>query len=292
MGPIALFAWVAVPGVYYAEALPTRMPQNETQRSKLTIELPWSPATLFLSLVIVEAVLLLIDLLAYNFIGRRGLQRIFDINSEANIPTWFSSTQALFVGIAALLIVAHHYGAASGRLQLIGWIGAALFFTFIAMDDASQIHERLATAWGRAIKASDESSVSKDAITAWGSYYWQMLLLPFFVAAGAVLMVFIHREFGGIRHAWLFFAGIGLFAIAVALDHFDAFEEAYVPLAEMLGLRFRALRHGYRNVEEIIEMFGTTCILVSFLAHYVRLRDSDRSDRLATHEAATQGASE
>ncbi len=133
--------------------------------------------------------------------------------------------------------------------------------------------------------------MTKDAIQAWGSYYWQMLLLPFFAAGGAVLLVFMHREFGGIRPAWMFFAGIGFFAIAVALDHFDAYEEAYRPLAEMLGLRFKALRHGYRNVEEIIEMFGTTCILVSFSAHYVRLRESCRPSE-PSPEAATGVASE
>jgi hypothetical protein len=65
---------------------------------------------------------------------------MFDMNGEANIPAWYSSTKLLAVGLCLYLF---------GRLtlqkdRLAGWLilAAAALFAYLSLDEAAELHEK------------------------------------------------------------------------------------------------------------------------------------------------------
>jgi hypothetical protein len=234
------------------------------ERVRLRFHLEVSPHRVFVTLFTVEVGILLIDLLVYHTVDQPDLRRLFDLNLEANLPTVWSVLLAGAVATAALLVARPAAGP-----RRWAWLGIAVFFAFVALDDAAQVHERLATAWSDMAHASDESSWSRGVADWFESYYWQLLMLPFFVVAGILMALFVVRELGW-PVAWLFFVGLGFYANAVVLDYFDAYRQLYYPVGGLLDWRPQTAQHMARNVEEFIEMFGTTCILTSLLRHLGR----------------------
>ncbi len=67
--------------------------------------------------------------------------RVFNINRESSIPTWFSSSLLLFSsGLLALIA----YSKRKNHERYIGhWIGLALIFLYLSIDEAAAIHEKL-----------------------------------------------------------------------------------------------------------------------------------------------------
>lgn len=249
---------------------------SDSGRTLLTVRVPWSATALFTFLFACEVLLLGADLVVWNLVDAPDLRVLLDLTLEANVPTFFASTQALAVGVACLLVMSAHRDAKEPRWRRFGWLGTSAFFCFVAMDDASQFHERVATVWSASIKAAEEPSVGKEAVDAFASYYWQLLILPFFIVAGIAIVLFVVRELRGLRRAWLFLAGIGFFAVAVLLDHFDPLDQVYEPTMDVFRASFAAVQHAFRVIEESIEMFGTSCILVAVTGHYALVTGSVR----------------
>lgn len=67
----------------------------------------------------------------------RTTASLFDIGLEANVATWFSSM--LLFAVAALLVT-----RALLASQRSGWLTLAAIAVILSMDEASEIHERLA----------------------------------------------------------------------------------------------------------------------------------------------------
>lgn len=269
--------------------------EPDSGRTLLAVRVPWSATAALVVLFGCEVLLLSADLVVWNLVDATELSAIFDLTLESNLPTFFASTQALAVGVACLLVMSAHRDAKEPTWRRLGWLGTAGFFLFVAMDDASQFHERVATAWSASIKAAAEPSIGKAAVDSFASYYWQLLILPFFIVAGIAIVLFAVRELRGLRRAWLFLAGIGFFAVAVLLDHLDPLDRVYEPAMEVFRASFAAVQHAFRATEESIEMFGTSCILVAVTGHFalvtgsVRERASPGYGRLITTMVAAVG---
>ncbi len=68
-----------------------------------------------------------------------GLARLFILNGEANVPTWFSSMElGLCAGLLALVAMAEKQKANRFWRH---WMGLEFIFTFLSMDETAQIHE-------------------------------------------------------------------------------------------------------------------------------------------------------
>jgi hypothetical protein len=69
------------------------------------------------------------------------LVRLFNINRESSIPTWYASSLllvcALLLALIAHVRVLHQVG------ERRYWRGLAVIFLFLSIDEASEIHERL-----------------------------------------------------------------------------------------------------------------------------------------------------
>ncbi len=70
----------------------------------------------------------------------RLLIKLFDFDTEANLPTYFSSLLLLSNGILLALIGSRY--KASGQ-KFWDWFGLSMIFVFLALDEMIQIHEQL-----------------------------------------------------------------------------------------------------------------------------------------------------
>ena len=68
-----------------------------------------------------------------------GLIPAFDLDGEANIPTWFSSQLLFLVALAAGLIGVEQRG--SGNRHARGWLWMAALFAFFSLDEVAGLHE-------------------------------------------------------------------------------------------------------------------------------------------------------
>lgn len=88
-----------------------------------------------------------------------GLTKLFDLDREANIPTWFSG---FLLGLAAALL-----GLIGANHRRLGnrtggqWIALAWIFAFLSLDEVAGVHERLGAILRRA-----------SSISHWTHFVW------------------------------------------------------------------------------------------------------------------------
>ena len=104
-----------------------------------------SPARFALGLLSIAVLLALMHIgvmYAKLVLGHKrllGLVRMFDLFQEANLPTWYSS--ALLLGCALLLgLIAGIKLRQHNRFRW-HWLGLALLFVLLSMDESAMIHE-------------------------------------------------------------------------------------------------------------------------------------------------------
>jgi len=193
------------------------------------------------------------------------LRVLFDITLEANVPTWYSSMVAFFVGLTGLLIVEHYYTLKQHSKTAI-WLLIALFFIYMSVDDTSQFHERVATVWANQAKQAT-NTISSNLVSGFESYYWQLLFLPIFTLIAIAMLYVIKTEFSNKAAQRFFIVGLGCFVVAVILDYIDGVDSYYEYVIEKTGVNFEFLEHLSRATEEMIEMLGLGFILTALLLH-------------------------
>ncbi len=240
---------------------------------RLNIDLVFSLRSVFLTLVAIATFFIIFDSVVYSFsfLFATDFIKLVDITKESNLPTWFSSTQLLFVGICAYFI-GNHRGLQKEKAKALAWFAIALFFAYMGIDDASRLHERVATIMGHAAKQSDSQAFFIDAIKNFPSYYWLLIFLPIFAGFGLFMTIFLFRECEQKQVMRLFLGGIACYAAAVGLDFFDGITRNYDPIVEHTLFSLNDARHLFRALEEFVEMIGTTFILVAFLQHWQRVQ--------------------
>ncbi len=109
------------------------------------MELVFNPkriALFMLSIVIVLAIMHIAQLAYYFHIGNSEIFdfiEILDFDYEANLPSFYSSTALLF-SAALLWVIGLHKRHQQAEYKH-HWIGLAIIFTFLAMDEAIALHE-------------------------------------------------------------------------------------------------------------------------------------------------------
>jgi hypothetical protein len=118
-----------------------------TRRSH-NLELPISAHQIFKFLLCVVFCLAFLSLLA-NFSvyympdlpGNYSLRKIFDLNTEENIPSLYSTATLLFCSLL-LATIAQAYKLAKNS-SFRSWMGMSIVFAFLAVDEYISIHEQL-----------------------------------------------------------------------------------------------------------------------------------------------------
>ncbi len=106
-----------------------------------------SPKTIYLALLCIVGCLTLASLVGKVFIPLLGYDKIlefnhlFDLGRERNVPAWYSSSTLLLCSILLGLIANHKMREGDGYSR--HWVGLALIFVFLSLDEAISLHERL-----------------------------------------------------------------------------------------------------------------------------------------------------
>lgn len=87
----------------------------------------------------------------FNHPSLFGIVRLFDVNEENNIPSWYSSISLLFCSI--LLGIISTIKAQRRDRFARHWLGLAVLFLLMSVDEAASVHELLIPL-GRMFKAS------------------------------------------------------------------------------------------------------------------------------------------
>jgi len=120
----------------------TRFPTSKLDSTTLYI----NPKKVFIILMSVMVLLVLVSVFL-NFLSVldipvfRVTRRIFDLNTERNIPTLFSSV-TLLVSSMLLGFIAYLTRSTDGRYSLF-WAVLSLGFLFLSIDETAYIHENL-----------------------------------------------------------------------------------------------------------------------------------------------------
>jgi hypothetical protein len=193
----------------------------------------------------------------------RTVYSLFHVDREANLPTWFSSSQLALLGLSFLSIFLLELRLRPGRRKNLVWLACAGAMFFLSADEASTIHERLGTLFMRIIEAADENSLL-HILVRFPSYYWAVIYAPFAIPLGILMGRFVCRE---LKDTCRFaIAGLVLFFIgSIGLDYLEG---AYgLPkhkgIAITLFNRWWAFDIGL--VEELMEMVGVTLVIAAVL---------------------------
>lgn len=163
---------------------------------------------------------------------------LWNLDSEANVPTWFSSMQLATVGLGVSGLAALGIG---GRMEKRALVLAGFGFLVLSLDELISLHEKL----GRGI----EELTGARGTTAFDvTGQWVLVGAPLFLAAAALLWWALRGLFEGERRAGLLVSAGALlylvsFAGIEALTNFVDAEATTVLL------------------EEVGEMAGVTLIL-------------------------------
>lgn len=174
----------------------------------------------------------------------KALIRLFELDGEANIPTWFEAT--LFVLAAGLALMV----SGSVARRATAWRVLAAALVVMSCDEVSSIHETVG------IWLSVAMSASKLYVYAW--------LIPGAVVAAA--LVWLTREAvrvldRPVRRA-VILGGLIFLTGAYGLEVVEAVVDAHVYGTWVFGL--------IAGIEETLEMSGLIVLIYAFMRH---LRD-------------------
>ena len=219
----------------------TRFPKSQLDSTTLYI----NPKKVFILLMSVMIFLVLVSvflnlLSVLDIPVFRVTRRIFDLNTERNIPTLFSSVTLL--GSSMLLgYIAYLTRLTGGRYSLL-WTILSFGFLFLSVDETAYIHENL----------------SEDVAG------WIFVVAPFVIL---FLLVYIRFFLHLPRSTKLYFLFAGFLFIGGAffLEFIGSWR------ISLAGEKTSATTLIYTSVEESFEMFGINLFVYSLLLY---LRDN------------------
>ena len=203
-------------------------------------------------LVSITAILVVMDLtvkLIREFLGYDymfGIVPLFDFYEEANIPTWYSSVLLL---IAAALMFITFLRCQKMNLKFTRhWLGLALFFLFLSIDEASGLHETA----GRFLKrTSIQGLMPREE-----SSSWILLAIPLGLFLGIIyLRLFLCMPTRFKR----------LFALSAALYISGCLGMEWVEILYLVNHPIDLNFYLMTTLEETLEMSGLIVLIYSLL---------------------------
>ncbi|GBC60144.1 hypothetical protein DENIS_1089 [Desulfonema ishimotonii] len=207
----------------------------------------------------------------------KTIHRFFNIAREDSLASWFGTMQTFMVGLTLWLIFFVQKHGRASKKAIFGWCMLALFFTYMAVDDGAEIHERLGTifeAISEAKTAPGESpSWISGLITFFPSYPWQILFIPFFGTAGIFILIFLWYQLRPGTAKVLVILALTCFVIAVGLDFIEGLDKKHpwnfhTRIRHTYHLDKYTVRHFSKSAEEFLEMFGITLFWSAFIQYF------------------------
>jgi hypothetical protein len=178
----------------------------------------------------------------------RDFTEEFDVNSEANITTYFSVTMAMLSAFL-FFVIAYLKNAAKDRFRF-QWAALGVFLLYISMDDASVIHEK-----------SSKYLKGLSSLGGWFEYKWVFIGITVIVIMGILFFNFwLHLD--NKYKALLLISAAIFFGGAVGV--------------EILGGRF-AYTFGSKNFSYVLfttweqgSQYAGLILLIYSLLHYIK----------------------
>jgi len=199
------------------------------------------------------------------------LRRFTNIANEGSLASCFGTTQTLLVAFTLWLIYVGARQREVAPWRRRGWLILALFFSFMAVDDGTQLHETV----GAVVESLGDLPFP--------SYAWQFVFLPIFIALGLFTLVFLWRVLPLRSARLLVLAALCCFGIAVGLDFVEGLDPDHpwnfatglsetIEFGDYTEYRFRenaydTLRHFAKSLEEFLEMLANTILWYVFLGY-------------------------
>jgi hypothetical protein len=182
-----------------------------------------------------------------------GLQRLFDLNREANIPTWYSVCQ-LLVAAFLLAAIARASSATKDGLAPYWWV-LAVGFGYLSLDELAQLHEMTDNRTLTPILGAAHNIVGTDART----LAWAAISIPLVLVMLAVFRRFLLRLPSATR--WRFIiAGALYVGGVVGMELVSNQYHSHHPTTDLAAAFMSTL-------EETLEMSGVATFIYALLAH-------------------------
>ncbi len=252
---------------------------NSINKQCVTVEIPEKKliSTMLIALVGIEIFLVVLDAVVnYGKLTDIGaLRRMSNLAREDGLATWFASTQTLFAGLTAMAVYVVGKTMGKQKSETIGWLVTALFFMYMAIDDAAQIHERVGTAF-KVIAERENSGVLGIILNVSPSYPWQLIFVPILGGIGLYMTYFLWKVSVGNGAKKLLITALILMATAVVLDFIEGLDKRhpwniYTYIREYYELRSYTVSHFAKVLEEFLEMLSITMFWVIFSQHILFL---------------------
>ncbi|RJQ42213.1 MAG: hypothetical protein C4534_10945 [Gaiellales bacterium] len=243
---------------------------------------------MILFLVACELFLIIIDAtINYEaWVSVSGIRRMANIAREDGIGTWFMTIQTMLAGATLFVVYLVSKNSGARRRDYTSWLLLSLFFFLMAIDDASQVHERLGSAFRQYAEAGD--SLPGRILDFFPSYSWQAFILPFFAIAGVLMFFFLWTRLRDNSGRFKLILALDCFIVAIFLDFIEGLDPGsrlniFMKLVNNTSLSEDFVYHFAKVIEESLEMFAITLLLSTFFMHLAR---SVGSMRISFHTEA------
>jgi hypothetical protein len=233
----------------------------------VTVVSAWvSPIVVVIALCIIVSLLVLADaaaFLAHDALVRHDMpwvQRVFDLNHEKNVSTWYQSL-TLFAG-AALALCSAFAARAEGNPNR-SWLGIAAMLLYLSIDEAAAIHEHAPRA---ILSAADAPLVGAVAVVSTG-----------LALATAIAYIPFLTSLPALTRKLLLIAGGGYVIATLAIDQ----ATGAVYDEQDSSATYAAVT----TIEEIIEMLAVIVLLYALMRYLagrgaqVRVQFTDQEER-------------
>lgn len=190
-----------------------------------------------------------------------GLLRLFDLDDEANVPTWYATTLLLCSAVILASIAARSAGQ-TPRLTHYWWVLAAGFLA-MSVDEAAMVHDLFDAPTTRLL----DDNTHPALLYAWVVPYTVLVL-----ALGVYFLRFLSQLPAGIR--WRFIvAGAVYVTGALGIEFLEGM--AALDSGEG-GIPYAILN----TVQEVMEFAGVILFIDALLLHVSRLPRTETDDAI------------
>jgi hypothetical protein len=215
------------------------------------------------------AALLALDLLLVILhVGTRA-SAVVDLDAEGNIPTWVSSAKLLAISALAVMCWAGERQAPGLRHRWL-WLGVAVLFAAMSLDETASLHERAARALISQGPARNLRATILGGDAAKDSFAWVVLFAPLAIAAVFFLVGFGWTRRHRLRRMAAYgLGGLGCYVAAMVLEPAAVY---FSPAMATWNAAARRRYERFSTIEETLEIVGTTLLLLTVVAYARSLR--------------------
>ncbi len=192
----------------------------------------------------------------------RILFRLFDLDGEKNIPTWYTSL--LWAIAAGLALVAARRGFSQDAVLRWSWTLLGCVFLLLSLDEVASLHERLL---GLAGAAAQQALGLADSFY----YDWAAMGLILVVLVAALFVPFLLRIPRDVAARLILAGGVFLSGSLAIETVGSSYEAGWISSTEL----FRISWHRLIFLEELLEMIGAILAIHALLRWLASPREAE-----------------